>query len=126
MVAEVEAVEEDAADLEVGERAGEPRRELRAREGDEAARDAALRHRALPRPGGQRIEGPVVLAGRDPDRDRLECAGVERIAACGVDKAREFEFVPIDAPGAQPGHDDPAPAEGDFPARAPPAHGAPS
>jgi hypothetical protein len=125
MVAEVEAVEKDDADIEVGERAAEPRRELRARERDESARDAALRHRALPRPGGQRIEGPVVLAGRDPDRDRLERARVERIAAGGIGEARQRELVPVDAPGPQPGHEDAAAAERDFPARAAAAHGAP-
>ena len=85
MVAEVEAVEEDDADVEVVERAAEPGRELRARERDEPAR-TLLRNRTLPRPGGQRIEGPVVLAGRDPDRDRLKRAGVERITARGVGK----------------------------------------
>jgi hypothetical protein len=52
MVAEVETVEEDDAEIEVVEWATEPGRELRARKRDERARDAALRHRALPRPGG--------------------------------------------------------------------------
>jgi hypothetical protein len=114
MVAEVEAVEEDDTDLEVGERAAEPRRELRASEGDEAARDAALRDRTLPRPRGQGIERAVVLAGRDPDRDRLQGAGVERITARGVGEAREGELVAVNTPGAEPGDEDAAPAERDL------------
>src|SRR5262249_10184462 len=114
MVAEVEAVEEDDADSEVGERPGEPRRELRAREGDKAARDAALRDRALPRPGGQGIEPRVVLGGGGPKPRPPQGAGVERITTRGVGEAREGEVVAVDTARAQPGHEDAAPAERDL------------
>src|SRR5206468_7633183 len=94
----------------------EPRRQLRAREGDEAAGDATLRDGALADPRGQRVERPAILAGRDADRDRFQRAGIERIAARGVGEAGELELVAVDTPRAQARHEDAAATERDLPA----------
>src|SRR5262249_49614364 len=117
VVAEVEAVDDEDADVEVIQRAGEPRRQLCTRERDEAPRDAALRDRARRPPSGQGVEGAGMLSCRDADRDRLQRAGIEGIAARGVGEARERELVAVDTAGAQPWHADAAPAERDLAGR---------
>ncbi|HLK09795.1 MAG TPA: hypothetical protein VKW76_00260 [Candidatus Binatia bacterium] len=70
MVAGVEPVDDENADGEIVQRPGEPGGELRGRERDEAARDAALRDNPFASPGGQRVERAAVLARRDADRER--------------------------------------------------------
>src|SRR5207245_2060146 len=49
---------------------GEPRRQLRARERDEAARHATLRDRALADTRGQRVERAAILVCRHPGGGR--------------------------------------------------------
>jgi hypothetical protein len=114
VVAEVEPVNDEDSNLQVVQGAGERRGELRTRQRDEAARHAALRDRPLAAPVRERVERAAVLARRDPDRDRLRGAGVERIAARSVPEAREVELLPVDTAGAQARHEDTAAAEGDL------------
>src|SRR5207249_1937199 len=124
VVAEVETVDEDHAEVEAVERLREPRREPGAREGNEAARDTTLRDRPLTDPGWQRVECAVVLAGRNPDRERLQRPGIEWIPAAGVGEARQDELRAVDAARPQARHADATPTEGDLAAHAPAPVGA--
>lgn len=114
MVAEVQAIDQHDADVEPVERHGEPRREAGACERDEAPRHGTLRDGPLGDRRRQGLEGPVVLARRDPDGDRFEGARVEGIARARVGEARQPEFVAADTPRAQAGQHDAAAAEHDL------------
>src|SRR5205809_2523868 len=82
VVPEVEAVDHDDSDGEVLQRAGEPGGQLRARERDEAARHAALRHGPLSSQGGRgsrarryfRVVTPTAIASKVRASSGSRCA----------------------------------------------------
>src|SRR5437879_1261283 len=69
---------------------------------------------ALADPRGQRVERTATRAVPDADRDRLQRAGHDGIAARGVDEAGEFELVAVDTSRAQARHEDAAAPERDL------------
>src|SRR5207249_11708494 len=63
------------------------------------------------------VEGAAILPRRDADRDRLQGAGVERIAVRRVGEARELELVAVDTAGAEARHENATAAERDLAGR---------